>query len=124
MGDIDRMRALACDTSDLELGTVTVASLVPPRTLRIDRAEHWQVERRLLQEAFGVNTDGAWLSTATSASVERVGDKVRISPARHHGQRHNWVGQLGDPVAEAAAADPETVGRSLREMLSLSLPPG
>ena len=118
------MRALSCDVSDLELGTVTIAFLVPPRRLRIDRAEHWQAERRLLQKAFGVSTDRAWLSTATSASVERLGDTVRISPVRHHGQRHNWVGQLGDPVAEPAAADPERVGRSLRVMLSLSLPPG
>lgn len=115
---------LPCDTSDLELGTVTVACLVPPRALRIDRAEHWQVERRLLQKAFGVRTDRAWLSTATSAEVERIGHTVRISPRRHHGLQHNWVGQLGDPVAEAAVADRETVGRSMREMLSLSLPPG
>ena len=123
VGDIERMRTLPCGTSDIELGTVAVACLLPPRRLRVDRAEHWQDERRLLLQAFGVTTDRAWLSDASSASLERVGDAVRISPMRHRGQRHNWVGRLGDPAAEAAAADAEAVGRALREMLSLSLAP-
>jgi hypothetical protein len=122
--DVERVRTLPCDASDVELGTAAVACLVPPRTLRVDRAEHWQAERRLLQRAFGVTTDGAWSSNATCVNLERVGATIRLSPWRHHGQRHNWVGRLGDPVAEAAVADAHAVGRSLREMLSLSLPPG
>ena len=124
MSDLERAQALPCDTSDLQLGAAVVVGLLAPRTLRVDRAAHWQAERRLLLQAFGVRTDRAWLTHATSASVERLGDTVRVSPWRRAGKQNSWVGRLGDPVGEAAAADAEQVGRSLRELLSRSLPPG
>jgi hypothetical protein len=129
--DTEALITVAADASDEDLGLAAIGILGHERQLdyamdfRSEKYRQWNAaNRKLICAAFGVKTVKSWLlPDATYVLAESANGVLTVTPWRRHGLRDAWVGTNSGPTETTPADDPAAIGKALKDMLAICLPP-